>query len=105
MLMDGLRTWGFEPELASRLATWRREFDPAVAERLDRATTLIVETLVRRYRRRLPKSRPRFWMTYQNYYRCPNLLGPPVATALNIPYILVNPAVSAASRQTPFRPW
>ncbi|MGE5851031.1 MAG: glycosyltransferase family 4 protein [Candidatus Methylomirabilota bacterium] len=28
-----------------------------------------------------------------------------MATALCIPYILVNPAVSAASRRTPFRPW
>jgi glycosyltransferase involved in cell wall biosynthesis len=105
MLMDALRAWGFEPELASRLATWRREFDPAVAERLDRAAALIVETLIRRYRRRRPTRRPRFWMTYQNYYRSPDLLGPAVATALNIPYILVNPAVSTASRRTPFRPW
>ncbi len=105
MLMDGLRAWGFEPELASRMATWRREFEPGVAERLDRAAALTVETLVRRYRRRLPTRRPRLWMTYQNYYRCPDFLGPPVATALNIPYILVNPAVSTASRRTPFRPW
>ena len=105
MLMDGLRAWGFEPELASRMATWRREFEPGAAERLDRAAALIVETLVRRYRRRLSTRRPRFWMTYQNYYRSPDLLGPPVATALCIPYLLVNPAVSTASRRTPFRPW
>jgi glycosyltransferase involved in cell wall biosynthesis len=105
MLMDGLRAWGFEPELASRMTTWRREFDPGAAERLDRAAALIAETLVRRYRRRLSTRRPRFWMTYQNYYRSPDLLGPPVATALCIPYLLVNPAVSTASRRSPFRPW
>jgi len=44
-------------------------------------------------------------MTYQNYHRCPDLLGPAVATALDIPYILVNPAISSRSRRTPFRPW
>ena len=104
-LMEGLRACGFEPELASRMATWRREFEPGVAERLDRAGAFIVETLVRRYRRRPPARRPRFWMTYQNYHRCPDLLGPAVATALDIPYILVNPAISNASRRTPFRPW
>ncbi len=104
-LMDGLRACGFEPELASRMATWRRAFEPGEAERLDRAAALIAETLVRRYRRRPATRRPRSWMTYQNYYRCPDLLGPAVATALDIPYILVNPAISSASRRSPFRPW
>ena len=104
-LMDGLRVCGFEPELASRMVTWRRVFEPGEAERLDRAAAIIVETLVRRYRRRPATRRPRSWITYQNYHRCPDLLGPAVATALDIPYILVNPAVSSASRGTPFRPW
>lgn len=105
MLLQGIRACGFEPELASRLATWRRDFDPQAAERLERVAAVIVETLVRRYRRRSPEDWPRFWMTYQNYYRCPDLLGPAVATALQIPYLLVNPAVSAGSRRTPFRSW
>ncbi|HWT83741.1 MAG TPA: glycosyltransferase family 4 protein [Candidatus Methylomirabilis sp.] len=104
-LMDGLRTSGFEPELASRLATWRRAFDPSEAERLDRAAALIVATLVRRYRRRPVMRRPRSWMTYQNYHRSPDLLGPAVTMALDIPYILVNPAISSRSRRTAFRPW
>jgi glycosyltransferase involved in cell wall biosynthesis len=104
-LLDGLRACGFEPEVASRLLTWRREFDPAVAGRLDRAAALTVETLVRRYRRRPPPRRPRLWMTYQNYHRCPDLLGPAVATALDIPYVLVDTAVSTRSRRTAFRPW
>jgi len=104
-LLDGLRACGCEPELASRLATWRRAFEAGEAERLDRAAALIVATLVRRYRRRPATRRPRVWMTYQNYHRCPDLLGPAVSTALDIPYILVNPAISRASRRTPFRPW
>jgi len=104
-LMDGLKALGFRPELASRLRTWRRRFDPDGVERLDRAAALIVETLVRRYRRRRPGSRPCFWMTYQNYYRCPDLIGPAVSTALDIPYVLVSPAASASSRRTAFRPW
>lgn len=104
-LMAGLRACGFEAELASRMLTWRREFEPALAERMDRAAALIVATLVRRYRRRPPAWRPRFWMTYQNYYRCPDLLGPVVSSALGIPYILVDAAVSTKSRRTAFRPW
>lgn len=105
MLLDGLRACGAEPEVASLLCTWRRTFDPAEAVRLERAAALTVETLVRRYRRRQSARRPRLWMTYQNYYRCPDLLGPAVATALGIPYVLVDAAVSTASRRTAFRPW
>ncbi len=105
LLLDGLRACGYAPELASRMLTWRRAFDPEAAERLDREAAVRVETLVRRYRRRPADRRPRLWMTYQSYYRCPDLLGPAVATALDLPYVLAGPAISDTSRRTPFRPW
>jgi glycosyltransferase involved in cell wall biosynthesis len=104
-LLAGLRRVGVEPELASRLLTWRREFHPAAAERLSRQAAIIATTLVRRYRRRPAASQPRLWVTYQNYYRCPDLIGPAVSLALGIPYVLIDPAVSTASRRTAFRPW
>ena len=105
LLMDGLRATGFAPELASRFLTWRRRFDASEVARLERVAALIVATLVARYRRRPPEWRPRLWVSYQNYHRCPDLLGPAVATALAIPYILVDTAVSTKSRKTPFRAW
>jgi glycosyltransferase involved in cell wall biosynthesis len=104
-LLRGLVACGLAPEVASRLLTWRRRFEPADAERLERRAALVADLLVRRYRRRAPVDRPRFWLTYQNYYRCPDLVGPVVATALDIPYVLVETAVSGKSRRTPFRPW
>lgn len=104
-LMAGLRACGFEPELASQLLTWRRAFDAANALRLERHAALVARTLVARYRRRPAARRPRLWMTYQNYHRCPDLVGPVVATALEIPYVLVDTAVSSKGRRTPFRPW
>jgi glycosyltransferase involved in cell wall biosynthesis len=104
-LMCALSACGFLPEPASRLLTWRRRFDPAEVERLERRAALVADALVRRYRRRTPADRPRLWLTYQNYYRCPDLLGPVVATALDLPYVLVDTALSRASRRTPFRPW
>lgn len=104
-LMTGLRASGFEPELASRFLTWRRAFDPGDAERLSRRAAIIAATLVARYRRRPPACRPRVWVTYQNYYRCPDLVGSTVAPALGIPYVLIDTAVSTRSRRTPFRPW
>lgn len=104
-LMGGLRACGLEVELASRLLTWRRGFDPAEVARLERRAAVIVATLIRRYRRRPAGRRPRLWVTYQNYHRCPDLVGPAVATALDLPYVLVDTAVSRKSRRTPFRPW
>jgi glycosyltransferase involved in cell wall biosynthesis len=104
-LMAGLTACDLAPELASRLLSWRRRFEPADAVRLERRAALVAAQLVRRYRRRPHAAQPCCWMTYQNYARCPDLLGPPVATALALPYILVDTALSTSSRRTPFRPW
>ena len=104
-LMRAMAAAGFAPELASRFLTWQRHHDPAAIERLGRLGALTAATLVRRYRRRPAARRPRLWLTYQNYYRCPDLLGPVVAPALGIPYVLVEASVSTRSRRTPFRPW
>jgi glycosyltransferase involved in cell wall biosynthesis len=104
-LMHALRTCGYAPELASRLLTWRRRFDPDDAVRVERRAALVAAALVHRYRRRPAAARPRLWMSYQNYYRCPDLVGPVVATALDVPYVLVDTALSGSSRRTPFRPW
>jgi glycosyltransferase involved in cell wall biosynthesis len=102
-LMGGLAALGFAPELASRLLTWRRVFDPAESSRLERVAAATAARLIRRYRRRPPSRRPRLWMTYQNYHRCPDLLGPVVATALELPYVLVDTAVSTKSRRSASR--
>jgi glycosyltransferase involved in cell wall biosynthesis len=105
LLLDGLAAAGFAPELASRLLTWRRSFEPLDAVRLERLASLTAARLVASYGRRNPARRPRLWITYQNYHRCPDLLGPAVATALGIPYVLVDTAVSWKPRRTAFRPW
>jgi glycosyltransferase involved in cell wall biosynthesis len=105
LLMEALRALGFAPHLASRLLTYRRAFDAADAARVERIAALTAARLVARYRRARPAVRPRAWMTYQSYYRAPDLVGPTVATALGIPYVLVDTYLSTKSRRTPFRPW
>lgn len=105
LLMEALRGLGFAPHLASRLLTYRRAFDAADAARVERIAALTAARLIARYRRARPAARPQAWMTYQSYYRAPDLIGPTVATALGIPYVLVDTYVSTKSRRTPFRPW
>ena len=103
--MAALSGLGFAPRLASRLLTYRRAFDPGDAARVERIAALTATRLIGRYRRGAPEARPRVWVTYQSYYRAPDLIGPTVAAALDIPYVLVDTAVSTGSRRTPFRPW
>jgi hypothetical protein len=103
--MTAFRGLGFAPHLASRLLTYRRAFYSADAARVERIAALTAARLVARYRRGEPEERPRAWVTYQSYSRAPDLIGPTVATALDIPYVLVDTYLSAKSRRTPFRPW
>jgi glycosyltransferase involved in cell wall biosynthesis len=105
LLMTAFRGLGFVPRLASRLLTYRRAFDPVDAERVERVAALVAVRLIARYRRDDVPRRPRVWVTYQSYYRAPDLIGPTVATALAIPYVLVDTYLSAKRRRTPFRPW
>jgi glycosyltransferase involved in cell wall biosynthesis len=105
LLMAALRGMGCPPHLASRLLTYRRAFDPADAARVERVAALTSARLIARYRRASLAERPRAWITYQSYYRAPDLVGPSVATALDVPYVLVDTYLSGKSRRTPFRPW
>ncbi len=105
LLMAALRGLGGVPHLASRLLTYRHAFEPADAARVERIAALTAARLIARYQRARPAERPRAWITYQSYYRAPDLVGPSVATALDVPYVLVDTALSAKSRRTPFRPW
>ena len=105
LLMAALGGLGFAPRLASRLLTYRRAFDPAGAARVERIAALTATRLIARHRGASPDQRPQAWITYQSYYRAPDLVGPTVATALGIPYVLVDTYLSAKSRRTPFRPW
>jgi glycosyltransferase involved in cell wall biosynthesis len=103
--MTALRGLGFTPHLASRLLTYRRAFDPADAARVERVAALTAARLIARYRREGRGKPPRAWVTYQTYYRAPDLIGPTVATALAIPYVLVDAYLSAGRRRMSFRPW
>ena len=105
LLMSAFRGLAFAPHLASRLLTYRRAFDSMDAARVERIAAVTATRLIARYRRGRTEQRPRAWVTYQSYYRAPDLIGPTVATALAIPYVLVDTYLSAKSRRTPFRPW
>ena len=58
------------------------------------------DALLAGYRSGAP--RPDLWFTYHNYYRAPDLLGPEIATALDIPYVT---AEASDSERRAFDEW
>ena len=45
---------------------------------------------------------PALWFTYHCYYKAPDLLGPKVANAFDIPYVLSEPSISPRRREGPW---
>ena len=84
---------GHDVEVASTLRTWeagdeeRQEaiLDAAVRER---------ERLLFRWQARPPN----LWFTYHLYHKAPDHLGPAVADALGIAYVVAEPSISLPGR-------
>ncbi len=76
--------------VASRLRSRDAAGEPAVQERIFRDAEREVERL-------LSGSRPELWITYHNYYKAPDLLGPRLSARWAIPYVIVE-GTRASSR-------
>lgn len=88
LLMKALSRTGYTPELASELRTFEARGDAAIQEDLRKASLAEAERLIRAYRARPAGERPAVWFTYHVYYKAPDWLGPRVAQALGIPYVV-----------------
>lgn len=60
------------------------------------------EAEVARLIERWSNDKPAFWVTYHNYYKAPDLIGPAICRALEIPYVQIE-STRAKSRLT--GPW
>lgn len=90
-LLAALAAGGATTEVASRFQSRDGQGDP------DRQKQLVQEAQgeIARLVARGERAKWRVWLTYHNYYKAPDLLGPAVAAALEIPYAIVE-----ASRAT-----
>jgi glycosyltransferase involved in cell wall biosynthesis len=88
LLIRALRRAGFEIELASRLRT-RLSAPSLSAQYAKRDKCFAVADRLIAQARALPKAkRPRAFFTYHLYYKAVDWIGPRVATALDIPYLV-----------------
>lgn len=97
-LMKALNHAGFAVSVVSDLRIYDRAGDPALqTELIAQAETEVARLLA------TPEAGAwQCWLTYHNYYKAPDLIGPPVARALDIPYVQVE---STRARKRLSGPW
>ncbi len=98
LTLVALELAGFAPVLASRLRVLDLAGDAGVQARL----LAEAEAEAARLLDRLRPAPPKLWFTYHSHFKAPDLLGPPVARALRIPYAISEPSVSPRRREGPW---
>lgn len=98
LTLDALRAAGFAPELASTLRTLDLHGDPARQSALTAEADAEAARLIARYR----PDPPAAWLSYHCYWKAPDLIGPRVAAALDLPYVVTEPIHSPKRREGPW---
>jgi len=88
LLMAALKRAGHEVTLASRLRGYDRTGEALNQARIRARGEAAARRLLARYRALPRAERPALWFTYHPYYKAPDWLGPSVADALGIPYVV-----------------
>lgn len=86
--LAALGATGHRVELAARLRAREPDGDADRQRRLRAVGGALAGRLVRRYGARPKDERPELWFTYHLYYKAPDWIGPCVADALGIPYVV-----------------
>ncbi|MGF1649484.1 MAG: glycosyltransferase family 4 protein [Hyphomicrobiaceae bacterium] len=92
-------------ELASRLRSWSRTPDARVLSERREAGAREARRLIEIYDSAAVERRPHVWLTYHLYYKAPDWIGPAVAQALSIPYVVVEASHAAKRDRDEWAPW
>ncbi len=84
-LIRALGETGSQVTLASELRVYDKRGDPDTQSKLAQLARAEADQLINRGRAEGWKA----WITYHNYYKAPDLIGPQVTHALGLPYMLV----------------
>ena len=96
-LVAALSALGHEVALASAFRAFDRG-DPARQRRLARKGAAVARDLVAAWR----GAAPDLWFTYHLHHKAPDHLGPRVAGALGLPYVVAEPSVAFKRRRGPW---
>lgn len=98
LLIRALRRAGFGVDLASRLRSRNRDGDPARQRAIEARAAASLRRTLARYR----ADPPDLWLTYHVYHKAPDLLGPALSEALDIPYVIVEGSTAAHQAAGPW---
>lgn len=93
---------GHDARLVSRMRGRDATGDPARQARIQRLGARLAERLIRRFT--APDAwRPDIWFTYHLIYKAPDWIGPAVADALSIPYVVAEASHAPKRAHGPWR--
>lgn len=97
-LMAALEYAGYAVALVSELRLYEKWGDKAQQSELEGSAKAEIDRLLKD-----PATKSwQAWVTYHNYYKAPDLIGPAVSRALGIPYLQIE---STRARKRLFGPW
>ena len=102
LLIEALRLARHQVELACTFSSRDGTGDAANQARIRDHGTTLAHKLIAGYRARPPAERPQLWLTYHLYHKAPDWIGPPVADALGIPYVVAEASVAAKRKDGPW---
>lgn len=100
LLIEALRLAGHEVSIASRLRSWEGDGDQKTQSRIRSDAGRTAERLIAGWRN--AEERPQLWFTYHLYHKAPDWLGPSIARALGIPYVVAEASYAAKQAEGPW---
>ena len=100
LLLQALQLSGFETELVSQLRSFDKSGDALRQQRIIVLAEKLASRIIRQWNEK--DYRPDAWFTYHLYYKAPDLLGPHICKALNIPYVVCEASWAAKRNNSPW---
>lgn len=104
LLIAALRQGGAEVEIASRMRARLPEPDAKLQDEMAEKGAAAARRLIAKYRTRPKRARPQAWFSYHLYYKAVDWIGPTVAAALDIPYLLAEASHAPKRAEGPYAP-
>jgi len=91
LLIAALGLAGHKVEVVSELRSFTAALEPVRRQQIAGLAQQEADRLTRQWR---DSGKPDLWFCYHPYYKAPDLIGPPLAAALNIPYVTAEASYS-----------
>ncbi len=103
LLIRALVNQNIDVELMSQFRAYNRDGNNIHQQRLQSVGQKLAGRLLRQIMKRPPADRPDIWFTYHLYHKAPDWIGPKIARALNIPYVVAEASFALKQTNGPWR--